>query len=58
MQWKKRLKSLTSLHLLVELAHIVRANILEESDVIIAVIFGHLFLVSFVWSLEEWMAGE
>lgn len=44
---------LTSLHLLVVLAHVVRADVLQKSNIIIAMIFGHFFLVSFMWTLTD-----
>uniref|UniRef100_A0A8C0VEW2 Uncharacterized protein n=1 Tax=Cyanistes caeruleus TaxID=156563 RepID=A0A8C0VEW2_CYACU len=44
--------SLTSLHLLAVLRHVVRADGPQEFDVIVAVVLGHLLCIGFVRTLQ------
>uniref|UniRef100_A0A3B5K324 Uncharacterized protein n=1 Tax=Takifugu rubripes TaxID=31033 RepID=A0A3B5K324_TAKRU len=45
-------RTLTSLHLLAVLRHVVRSDRAQEFDVIVAVVLGHLLSVSFVRTLK------
>uniref|UniRef100_A0A8D3BG67 Uncharacterized protein n=1 Tax=Scophthalmus maximus TaxID=52904 RepID=A0A8D3BG67_SCOMX len=49
---KQRKRPLTSLHLFAVLGHVVRSDGPQELDVVVAVVFGHLFAAGFVWPLE------
>lgn len=44
---------LTSLHLLAVFGHVIRADGAEELDVVVTVIFSHLFGVGFMWPLSR-----
>lgn len=45
-------RTLTSLHLFAVLRHVVRSDGPQELNVVITVVFSHLFTTGFVWSLE------
>lgn len=49
---KENQMTLTSLHLFAILRHVVWSNGPQELNVVIAVVFCHLFTTGFVWSLE------
>lgn len=42
---------LTSLHLLVEVVHVVRSNRVEELDVVVRVVLGHVLFGRLLWTL-------
>lgn len=44
--------TLTSLHLLAVLRHVVWSDGPEELDVVITVVLGHVVIVGFVWPLQ------
>lgn len=46
-----RRPTLTSLHLFAVLGHVVRSDGLQEPDVVVAVVLGHVVVVGFVWPL-------
>lgn len=48
-----QVKVLTSLHLLAVLGHVIWADGAEELDVVVTVVFGHLFSVGFVGPLTR-----
>lgn len=49
---------LTSLHLFAVLRHVVWSDGPQELDVVVTVVFGHLFTTGFVWSLQGQRGNE
>lgn len=49
---KENQMTLTSLHLFAILRHVVWSNGPQELNIVITVVFRHLFTTGFVWSLE------
>lgn len=48
---QSRRPTLTSLHRFAVLGHVVRSDGLQEPDVVVAVVLGHVVVVGFVWPL-------
>ena len=51
-------RTLTSLHLFAVLRHVVWSNRPQELNVVITVVFCHLFTTGFVWSLGNRQKGN
>lgn len=51
-QLEEKKQTLTSLHLFAILRHVVWSDGPQELNVVITVVFCHLFTTGFVWSLE------